>query len=217
MATVAFLPSTAREVQAIPPPTGSVMLLLPLIQQRLLVAECSAAVGNNSTAVSWASLHSLFLSPPLTDPQSRVGGLFLSAAAQYEGSLVYAKTLSVDDKKLCFPRRDDECVRLQIDSDKLYHELLINDALSGLQAVEAELDYLSGCEPGGTPKPGVQCPSNPELLPAGDDRAEILSKLDAAGAAMDKYFDVVPAADARAAVELVARSSPRWDLTLLER
>ena len=41
---------------------------------------------------------------------------------------------------------------------------------------------------------------------------ELSSCLRAAGGAFDRYFDVVPAEDARAAVGIVAKASPRWDL-----
>lgn len=195
---------------AIPPPNGSIKLLLPLVQQRLLLAECSAAVAR--PLVSWSSLRGIFYAPPLTDPAASrrdadiVGNLVRAAAFQYEASLVYQQTLSADDRKQCFPRRDEECVRLQTDSDLLMHELLINNALSAIQAVEAELSYLSLCERG-SPRPGQTC-----LVT--DDRTEIVACLRAAEAALDRYFDVVPADDARAAVGIVAKD-PRWDLVPL--
>ena len=194
---------------AIPPPVGSVSLLLPLVQQRLLLAECSAAIARPD--VNWSSLRTLFISAPFTDPRggsAAVGNLFRSAAAQYEASLIYQTELSGDDRKLCFPRSDSECVRLQRDSDRMYRGLLITEALSALQAVESELDYLSKCERGAPMPAGVRCTP-------GDDRDEIVACLSAAGAAMDRYFDVVPAEDARAAVEAAARVGRRWEVVPL--
>ena len=164
--------------------------------------------------MNWSSLHGLFTGPPFTDPRGRsvvVGNLFRYAASAYEASLVYGTTLTADDRKLCFPRRDDECIRLQTDSDRLYHELLINEAVGALQAVEAELSYLSTCERGAAPTgSSMRCPS------ADDDNSEIMSSLDAAGRSLDKYFDVVPARDVETAVAAVARRNPRWSITPVE-
>ena len=137
--------------------------------------------------------------------------MFLAATTEYERSLVYSTELSVDDLKQCFPRRDEECIRLQRDSDRLYRELLINEVLGALQSVDDDLRYLSGCERG-MPVEGTSCTSGPATPP---DVDEVVKCLSAAGSSFDKYFDVVPAADVRAAVETVAKTSPRWDLTLL--
>ena len=137
--------------------------------------------------------------------------MFLAAATEYERSLVYSTELNVDDLKQCFPRSDEECIRLQRDSDRLYRELLINEVLGALQSVDDELRYLSGCERG-MPVEGTSCTSGPATPP---DVDEVVKCLSAAGSSFDKYFDVVPAADVRAAVETVAKTSPRWDLTLL--
>ena len=154
-------------------------------------------------------LHALFTGPPFTDPRRpAVGSLFRNAASEYEGSLVYSAELSADDRKLCFPRGDAECRRLQTDSDRLYRTLLVNDALGALQELEQELSYLSGCERG-VSQAGVRCAVE-------DDRTEITRCLGAAEVALDRYFDVVPATDARAAVNLVARTSPRWQIVPID-
>ena len=49
-----------------------------------------------------------------------------------------------------------------------------------------------------------------------EELEELALCLSAAATAFDRYFDVVPAADARAAVEIVVNSSPRWNLTPLD-
>ena len=200
-------------VPAIPPPKGSVYLLLPLVQQRLLLAECSAAIARPDA--NWTSLMGLLDGPPFTDTQQRgstaVGNIARGAAAEYEGSLVYSRELSVDDLKQCFPRRDEDCIRLQMDSDRLYRGLLVNEVLGALQSVQDELGYLSSCERG-VPLAGTSCPPRPI---SATDLDELTKSLSAAGSAFDRYFDVVPAADVRAAVEAVAKTSPRWRVTLL--
>ena len=194
---------------AVPPPAGSVMLLLPMVQQRLLLAECSAAITTSN--VSWPALRVLFTGPQFTDPRraEAVGSMFRNAASEYEASLLYSKELSADDRKLCFPRSDAECIRLQTDSDRLYRTLLVNDALSALQAVEEELGYLSKCEGGYRLEAGARCP-------AADDREEITRLLGVAELAVDAYLDVVPASDVRAAVSTVARTSPRWQIVPID-
>ena len=196
---------------AIPPPKGSAYLLVPLVQQRLLLAECSAAIAKPGT--NWTSLLGLFDGAPFTEPRANsrvVGNAFRSAAAQYEKSLVYETELSGADRKVCFPQPDSDCIRLQIDSDRGYRELVINDVLSALQSVEEELAFLSGCERG-VVQQGLTCPAD---LAADTD--EITKALSTAGASFDRYFDLVPAADARAAVGVVASTSPRWDLVPLD-
>ena len=196
---------------AISPPKGSTYLLVPLVEQRILLAESTTAIQRPDA--NWTSLLGLFHGPPFTGRAAGgryvVGSLFRDAAAQYEASLVYSTQLTVDDIRQCFPRRDDECLRLQTDSDRLFRELLINDVMSKLQAVEEELTFLSNCERGLVSKgQGLMCPEKGTAA----ELEELSSCLRAAGGAFDRYFDVVPAEDARAAVGIVAKASPRWDL-----
>lgn len=199
--------------QAVPPPKGSVYLLAPLVQQRLLLAECSAAISSSANSANMTSLLALFDGPPFTRSRAAgIGSLFRDAASQYEGSLEYSRELSKDDRLQCFPRRDEDCIRLQRDSDRLFRELLINKVLGMLQAVEEELVYLSSCERGVAPGVGAVCPATI----TGEELEELKKCLRDAGASFDRYFDVVPAADARAAVGIVAKTSPRWDLLPLE-
>ena len=68
-AALAAIPVRVHDMAvALPPPTGSVVLLLPLVQQRLLLAECSAAIAEPAT-VSWSALRSVFTGPPFTPPE----------------------------------------------------------------------------------------------------------------------------------------------------
>mmetsp|Transcript_45237 Transcript_45237/g.147009 ORF Transcript_45237/g.147009 Transcript_45237/m.147009 type:complete len:158 (-) Transcript_45237:175-648(-) len=93
-------------------------------------------------------------------------------------------------------------------------ELLINDVMSKLQAVEEELAFLSSCERSAVSSgQGIVCPA--KGTPA--EVEELASCLAAAGTAFDRYFDVVPAADARAAMGIVTKTNPRWELLPLER
>ena len=179
-------------------------------------SQCTVAAQNpGNLSLNFSALHSLFLRPPFTEPpvteKRPVGNLFREAAAQYESSLEYSRELSADDRKLCFPRRDDECIRLQTDSDRMYRGLLVNEALGALQSVEAELSYLSECERTGRSRQGLKCAAD-----ALTDLAELDACLAAAGLAMDRYFDLVPAANLRSAMEILARTNERWQVVPLE-
>ena len=207
LATLAASPlrDVHRAALAVPPPSGSVTCLLPLVQQRLLLAECSAAITPGKQP-SWSVLHALFTNAPFTDPKARqavVGNLVRTAAAEYDNSLVYSRVLSADDRKLCFPRCDDECVRLQIDSDRMYRGLLVNEVLSALQAVEEELGYLSQCADDAS-----RCP--------GEDFEEVRAMVRSANTAFDRFFDVVPAPDMQRAVQMTSLTSRRWELIPLD-
>lgn len=197
---------TRRPAFSIPPPAGGIAFLLPLVTQRLLLAECSAAATRPE--VSWSSLHDLFASAPFTTRSGAVGSLFRDAAERYESSLTYSRELSVDDRKLCFPRRDEDCIKLQMDSDRMYRGILVNSVQSALQEVEFELKFLDDCQRG-VADARLRCP-------AADDREEISGRLRAAGAAFDQYLDLVPARDAATAVNLAAQQNPRWNLVPLE-
>ena len=63
----------------------------------------------------------------------------------------------------------------------------------------------------------MRCPQADERMEIAisGDREEIAACRAAAEAAMDAYFDVVPAADAHAAVAKVAKESARWQIVPL--
>jgi hypothetical protein len=200
-----------RPVPAISSPSGSTMLLVPLLQQRLLLAECMAAAKPEA---DWSKLQTTLNSPPFSDPLRGgtpvVGNLVRAAAAQYEASLSYSRQLSAEDLKQCFPRTDQACAQLQVDSDRLYRGLLVTGVADALLSVDEELGYLAACQSGAS-KQGTSCPAD-----ALTDLTEIAACFGGASAAFDRYLDVVPAASVRAAMDVVGRTNPRWELIPLD-
>ncbi len=174
---------------AVPPPTGSVMLLLPILDSRVRLAQITA----DTASKQWASLQAQLNKPPFTDPDlpafeggfgdrrfvPRVGNEWRLLTQRYERELKYDRTLSADDRKQCFPRDDESCAALQIVADLDYRDLLRNAVIDALQASEDELGYLARCD------------SEPATCAAAD-AASAGEKLLEANAAFDRYLDTIP-------------------------
>jgi hypothetical protein len=208
---------------AVPPPRGSIALLLPILESRVSLAELTALVNSANTQredvprTVWQEWQGRLDGPPFTDqrlpeferglsPFARdmryvptVGNAWRRLTQRYEGALVYSGTLSAEDRKQCFPRPDEQCAQLQIAADLDFRDLLRNEVIDKLQVAEDELAFVAeGCS-----RVGATASSCSVADGGADGAAEALL---AASRSFDRYLETVPADDVRKGMEIVSRT-----------
>ena len=198
LAAAALVLAPAAPVWALAPPRGRIEPLVPILQGRILLAELAATASappEQRSAVQWSSVLTSLRRSPLAN--------FRASAREYQDGLEYSRTLTADDKKLCFARLDDAaCAQSLVSADLDFRGLLINSCLTDIGAVDDELSYLARCQQaratGAAPGGGITCAAT-------DDTDELRDATNKAAQSFDAFFDSVGASEIELAMDAVRR------------